>query len=262
MLIFLLLSIQSESSTVCVFLISTYTDGTPPTDVLWFYKWLEEATTDFRISKDLLNKLKYSVFGLGNSLYAENYNIVAKNVDNWFQQLGAKRLLPVGLGNENIADSNNGGTVGDFKLWMTDFVTAISSLHEANKTSNSLSYNDKQSALPGGKDRDGKIYQKDSPCSQGVSTSDCHCHGDNGEGTSEEGESEQTEELVDVEDLGTVMNGLTKRKEYVKEANVGRNRQLAPQAMITPILRQALTKQGYKLIGSHSGVKLCRWTKV
>ena len=26
-------------------------------------------------------------------------------------------------------------------------------------------------------------------------------------------------------------------------------------------LAQALTKQGYRLIGSHSGVKLCRWTK-
>lgn len=32
--------------------------------------------------------------------------------------------------------------------------------------------------------------------------------------------------------------------------------------MITPPLRQVLTKQGYKLIGTHSGVKLCRWTKV
>ncbi len=32
--------------------------------------------------------------------------------------------------------------------------------------------------------------------------------------------------------------------------------------MITPMLRTALEKQGYKLIGTHSGVKLCRWTKV
>ena len=32
--------------------------------------------------------------------------------------------------------------------------------------------------------------------------------------------------------------------------------------MITPLVRQSLEKQGYKLIGSHSGVKLCRWTKV
>ena len=32
--------------------------------------------------------------------------------------------------------------------------------------------------------------------------------------------------------------------------------------MVTPELRKALTKQGYRIIGSHSGVKLCRWTKV
>ena len=32
--------------------------------------------------------------------------------------------------------------------------------------------------------------------------------------------------------------------------------------MITPTVKQSLEKQGYKLIGSHSGVKLCRWTKV
>lgn len=31
--------------------------------------------------------------------------------------------------------------------------------------------------------------------------------------------------------------------------------------MITPALRQSLSKQGYRLIGSHSGVKMCRWTK-
>ena len=31
---------------------------------------------------------------------------------------------------------------------------------------------------------------------------------------------------------------------------------------MTPSLRKALSKQGYQVVGSHSGVKLCRWTKV
>ncbi|TQD88805.1 hypothetical protein C1H46_025694 [Malus baccata] len=31
--------------------------------------------------------------------------------------------------------------------------------------------------------------------------------------------------------------------------------------MVTPVIRASLTKQGYKIIGSHSGVKICRWTK-
>ena len=31
--------------------------------------------------------------------------------------------------------------------------------------------------------------------------------------------------------------------------------------MVTPTQRRALTKEGYKIIGTHSAVKLCRWTK-
>ncbi|KAF1742650.1 hypothetical protein MXB_794, partial [Myxobolus squamalis] len=34
-----------------------------------------------------------------------------------------------------------------------------------------------------------------------------------------------------------------------------------PLDMVTPMIRSSLLKQGYKIVGSHSGVKLCRWTK-
>ena len=34
-----------------------------------------------------------------------------------------------------------------------------------------------------------------------------------------------------------------------------------PKEMISSLTRKALTKQGYGLIGTHSGVKTCRWTK-
>ncbi|KAM8991161.1 S-adenosyl-L-methionine-dependent tRNA 4-demethylwyosine synthase TYW1-like isoform 7-T7 [Ara ararauna] len=45
------------------------------------------------------------------------------------------------------------------------------------------------------------------------------------------------------------------------QEKAGRKEEDGKREMITPALREALTKQGYKLIGSHSGVKLCRWTK-
>ena len=57
--------------------------------------------------------------------------------------------------------------------------------------------------------------------------------------------------LVDMEDLGTVMNSIKKKN----------SKNNTPKEMVTPLLRKSLEKQGYKLIGSHSGVKLCRWTK-
>ena len=52
--------------------------------------------------------------------------------------------------------------------------------------------------------------------------------------------------VTDVEDLGVMM------KE--NEHTVGRE-------MVTRLQRKALVKEGYRIIGSHSAVKLCRWTK-
>merc|ERR1712142_1114347 len=49
-----------------------------------------------------------------------------------------------------------------------------------------------------------------------------------------------------------------KKNRAKEEASAKRSE---PQEMVTPMLRTALEKQGYKLIGTHSGVKLCRWTK-
>eukprot|EP01063_Lacrimia_lanifica_P006848 TRINITY_DN1431_c0_g1_i1.p1 TRINITY_DN1431_c0_g1~~TRINITY_DN1431_c0_g1_i1.p1 ORF type:complete len:683 (+),score=283.98 TRINITY_DN1431_c0_g1_i1:68-2116(+) len=44
--------------------------------------------------------------------------------------------------------------------------------------------------------------------------------------------------------------------------DLGGSSKIDPNAeMVNPRMRTALTKQGYKLLGSHSGVKLCRWTK-
>ena len=60
-------------------------------------------------------------------------------------------------------------------------------------------------------------------------------------------EEEEEDEVMDIEDLG--------KKRPTAETNGG------PKEMVTPQLRKTLTKQGYKIIGTHSGVKLCRWTK-
>jgi len=61
---------------------------------------------------------------------------------------------------------------------------------------------------------------------------------------------------VDVEDIGLKMVRRADSAGAEKE-----NRGGGPKQMVSDSLRKALTKQGYKVVGSHSGVKLCRWTK-
>jgi len=75
----------------------------------------------------------------------------------------------------------------------------------------------------------------------------------------------------DIEDLGVAMPALTTAK-VEQQANletstarldIGSIKSLDSnkKEMISSMTRKALTKQGYGLIGSHSGVKTCRWTK-
>jgi flavodoxin len=65
------------------------------------------------------------------------------------------------------------------------------------------------------------------------------------------------EGLADLEDLGTVISAAAAEKRAEAAAAASG----APREMVTPAQRRALTKEGYKLIGSHSAVKICRWTK-
>ena len=88
----------SNSKSLFVIIISTYTEGTPPESAQWFYKWLEESAKDFRIQHSLLKGMRYAVFGLGNSVYSDHYNVMGKNCDKFLYKLSAERFLPLHLG--------------------------------------------------------------------------------------------------------------------------------------------------------------------
>ena len=91
-----------------VFIISTYTEGSPPESAKWFCQWLAEAVDDFRVHKSLLSRLHFTVFALGNSLYAEHYNAVGRNLFDWLGRLSGKPVYPLGMGDQNVVQSING----------------------------------------------------------------------------------------------------------------------------------------------------------
>lgn len=48
---------------------------------------------------DYLKDVKYAVFGLGDSGYLY-FNEAAKRIDERMAQLGAKRIIPIGMGDD------------------------------------------------------------------------------------------------------------------------------------------------------------------
>ncbi|XP_071882280.1 S-adenosyl-L-methionine-dependent tRNA 4-demethylwyosine synthase TYW1B isoform X2 [Anas platyrhynchos] len=220
---------ETTSRNICVFLVATYTDGQPTESAAWFCKWLEETANDFRFGKTYLKGLRYAVFGLGNSVYVDHYNTVGRNIDRWLWMLSASRIMTRAEGDCNVAQSKHGSIEADFEAWKTKFLSCLQALCRGERKPCS------------GKCKKGKCKSQGK---QSKESSD-HEHG------ASEYENAERERELEEGHVGTSLSGETAGR---KEAGEKRE-------MITAALRDALTKQGYKLIGSHSGVKLCRWTK-
>lgn len=83
-------------SWLALFILSTYGEGEPTDNLRQFYEWLTSEASPARV----LSHFHYGIFGLGNKTY-EQYNAVAKRVDEQLHALGACRIGALGLGDDN-----------------------------------------------------------------------------------------------------------------------------------------------------------------
>ena len=234
---------------------------------------------DFRFQKDALKGLQYSICGLGNSLYEENFNKIAIEIDKCFSNLQATRIAPLYLCDENTIKSKHSSLEGDVSYWQNNFFEKLDyfTSNKAKVKEDSCCQNNEASSCC--KQTDDSEKLKNGNCCSNKSDEEEKKEDENGyaDSTEDEEDAEDDEEanyfsdidedlngdengvdndlvkvkkqkngLIDMEDLGTVMSKMKKMKNVKSE----------PKEMITPLLLKSLEKQGYKLIGTHSGVKL------
>lgn len=102
---------------ILVLIMATYGEGEPTDNAVDFYEWLME-----RADRSDVENLRFAVFGLGNSTtYPFRYNVVSKAVHAKLEALGAKPILPLGLG-----DNAKGHSIDDdFEEWKESLWTAL-----------------------------------------------------------------------------------------------------------------------------------------
>ncbi|KAL5780481.1 hypothetical protein ACOSQ2_011218 [Xanthoceras sorbifolium] len=209
--------------TLVLIVASTWDDGKPPEAAKFFTDWLAESANDFRVGSLLLSRCKFAVFGVGSRAYEKTFNVVARDVSKKMRELGAAEVLPVSEG-----DVDGGELDVVFEDWSKRVVAVLKGNED---------------------DHVGNVSVE----SVVGMESDDFDDGDDDDDDEEEVESE----MVDLEDIAG--KGPSRRSMNVAETN-GKVKD-GKKDMVTPVIRASLEKQGYKIIGSHSGVKICRWTK-
>ncbi|XP_031429871.1 P450 (cytochrome) oxidoreductase b isoform X2 [Clupea harengus] len=98
-------------NSLAIFCVATYGEGDPTDNAQDFYDWLQEGDAD-------LDGVNFAVFALGNKTY-EHYNAMGKYVDKRLEDLGAKRVFDLGMGDDD------GNLEEDFVSWREQFWPAM-----------------------------------------------------------------------------------------------------------------------------------------
>lgn len=93
---------------------ATHGEGEPPDNAKTLYKWLGNA----ELSPTLLERVNYTVFGLGNKTY-EHYNAVARYMDKRVSEIGGKKFFERGEGDDDCSLEE------DFNKWKKNLWPAL-----------------------------------------------------------------------------------------------------------------------------------------
>ncbi|XP_078430440.1 flavodoxin family protein / radical SAM domain-containing protein [Wolffia australiana] len=210
-----------QKESVVLVVASTWEDGKPPPNAAFLARWLSESADDFRVGSMLLRRCRFAVFGVGSRSYGGDFNAAARGFARWMGALGALEMVPLGEGDVDA---------GDVDLVFEDWC--------------------------------GKVVRSLNGGDPGVSFSQFSLAGSEEDYYSEEQDEDEVSETA-VVDLEDIAGKAPSRKQSSATSRNGKKSSLVGgrKVMVTPIIRTNLEKQGYKIIGSHSGVKLCRWTK-
>lgn len=209
---------------VVVVLLSTHMEGAPPPHCAHFCTLLEDHVQDFRVGKTALAHLSFAIAGFGSTEYqaAGHYCTAAARVDRAFAALSGTRLLPL----LRVTDTQDASS--QMQQWSGALFSLLAQLAGGVRPA------DAAAARQG---RDTTAVDED----QAYDSDDSSTTVGSGGGVA------VAEDQGDLED--------------VADSCAGQVGAAAPREMLTAKHRAQLTKEGYKLIGSHSAVKLCRWTK-
>lgn len=212
-----------------------------------FIEHLDDTHHDFRIDTAPLRDLGgFSVFGVGDSSeWGDDKRFCrdAKLADKWLGKLtggiSSRRIFPVGFGDCNPDSEGKGDAEAELKSWATHLEEAVKEYALTGELGETAGL--RAAIESGDEDSDIDIAEND-----------------------EDAERDDGEAMVDVEDIGRIIatgKQQTKPKGVLAVDFTTKGKKLTSEDTKEMVPKdgptyKALTKQGYDIVGSHSGVKV------
>ncbi|KAL9625160.1 MAG: hypothetical protein Q9160_000561 [Pyrenula sp. 1 TL-2023] len=207
-----------------------------------FLDHLKETHNDFRIDTAPLSSLVgYCVFGLGDKegwpLVQDGFCSQAIEVDKWMARLtGNRRAYPLGMGDVK----------SDLKSTAAEWAQGVGNALKDIGTLGSLG-----EGVPGS----GEAVESDEDDEEFPDTN-----------PRKKRKTNQVADLEDVKPPSTLKANMPLPVDFTTSSTTTTADEFQPPTVKQMVPKDspthaALTKQGYTIIGSHSGVKICRWTK-
>ena len=285
---------RSKTTLVCV-LLPTHDGGAPPRGACThLVDWLEEAVHDFRVGTALLRGVGVAAVGAGDSEYGgDRFLTPARRALTALVSLGGTDRGHNGIGCWDDSDAKAQATL--VEEWMqrtaANVMAAASSENDNNDEEVVVEEEEEEEEEVGeaptpkmlvspARKIDSAAHRShvavdalDAESTAGGSPANGN-YDSYSDSEDDEEEEEQEPEVGDLEDLvgaapsrkakaGARQSSSSLSSSACGSGGGGGNSgdPQQPREMVTPQMRQTMTKQGYKIVGTHSGVKLCRWTK-
>ncbi|TAQ87562.1 hypothetical protein B7494_g4134 [Chlorociboria aeruginascens] len=247
---------NSETQYFYLILIPTYNIDTVIDN---FLEHLQETHNDFRIDTAPLSPLLgYSVFGFGDRegwpTEDQGFCSQARDVDKWMAKLtGRKRAFPLGMG-----DIKTDG-IARLQEWKAGVEDVLEHITETGGLGEGVigSGDAVESDVEDVEDDDGEVLFDEQNTAVRKTKA-----------------SKKQDGLNDLEDIGRTLNMANNSANQdeselleIDFTSYGKKARPSAPAVTKEMVPKnsptytALTKQGYSIVGSHSGVKICRWTK-
>ncbi|KAK3391035.1 hypothetical protein B0H63DRAFT_411154 [Podospora didyma] len=240
-----------------LFLLPSYNIDTINDNLL---EHLRETHHDFRIDTAPLSPIiGYSVFGFGDRegwpTEEDGFCFQAKEVDKWMAKLtGRKRAYPLGMGDWR----RDGATrLSEWQVGLTEVLKLV----------------EQTGSLGDGVVGSGDPIESDDEVDEDQDDGEVAF----GDSDSKNSKPKAAGSIEDVEDMGRIMemsrtdDSGDKVKAPIAIDFTTSGKTTKPRTTTTVTVKEmvpknsptyaSLTKQGYSIVGSHSGVKICRWTK-